>query len=244
MGLFNRRILIVGLAVIIMIALTLGVVAQSPVQPAKVKKPPREVFLQHADLTKYLGDERKLFLSGNVIFTQEDTRISSEKVEWDRKAETAICPGKLTITTKEAEVTADKGQVLFKKRIGILDGSVTILYHPKDEKPVDEKDKENPQAFLSKETTITCAKLEYDYKNKIAVATGGVNILLKERTVTADKVIFDQKRELLTLIGNVKVIDDQGQEFNAPEAKISIKKGQEWTEAPNSTAKFKVEMDE
>ncbi len=239
------RLLLISLVAILAIALGLGVAAQSPVQPAKEKKPPRN-FDVKADLMKVVwGEERKVLLTGNVVFTQEDTKIQSAYVEWDRKAETALFPGKVTITTPEAVATSDKGQAFFKKRIGILEGSVNMIYTPKEEKPVDPKDKEDPQTSLRKETTMTCTKLEYDYKNKIAVATGGVTIIQKERTVTADKVIFDQKQELLTLNGNVKVVDDQGQEFNAPgEAKISIKKGQEWIEAPNPTAKFKVEMDE
>jgi len=240
----NSRILLVLLAAIVVIALALGVAAQSPVQPAKEKKPPRN-FDVKADLMKVVwGEERKVLLTGNVLFTQEDTKIESGYVEWDRKAETAVFPGKVTITTPEAVATSDKGQAFFKKRLGVLEGSVNMLYTPKEEKPVDTKDKENPQTSLRKETTMTCTKLEYDYKNKIAVATGGVTIKQKERTVTADKVVFDQKQELLSLNGNVKVVDDQGQEFNAPEAKISIKKGQEWIEAPNSAGKFKVEMDE
>lgn len=227
----------------VVIAVALGAAAQTPVQSTKDKKPPRN-FNVKADLMKVVwGEERKVLLTGNVIFTQEDTRIASDYVEWDRKQETAIFPGKLSITTPEAEATAAKGQAFFKKRVGILEGSVSMIFRPKEEKLVE--DKESVQTSMHRETTMTCSKLEYDYKNKIAVATGGVTICQKERTVTADKVVFDQNQELLTLNGNVRVVDDQGQEFNAPgEAKISIKKGQEWIEAPNPTAKFKVDIDE
>lgn len=236
----SRMFIIICLAV-----LTAAALAFAANEPAKEKKPPRN-FDVKADLMKVVwGAERKVVLTGNVLFTQEDTKIASEKVEWDRKQEIAVFPGKLTITTPEAQATADKGKVFFKTRIGILEGSVNMLYHPKEEKPEDTADKESVQSAMRQESTLTCSKLEYDYKNKIATATGGVTIKQPERTVTADKVVFDQKAELITLNGNIKVVDNEGQEFTAPgEARISIKKGEEWIEAPNPTAKFKVEIDE
>lgn len=232
-----------SIILLIVISVGLRVAAQSQ---APVAKQPTRNFDVKADMMKVIwGEERKVLLTGNVVFTQEDTRLTSQRVEWDRKQETAVFPGKLQITTSDAEATSDKGQALFKKRLGVLEGNVVLKYRPKPEKPGAETDKEDPATAMRKDTLLTCQKLDYDYKNKISVATGNVVIRQTERTATADKVTFDQKQELLTLVGNIRVVDDQGQEFTAPgEARISIKKGQEWMEAPNPTVRFKVDMDE
>lgn len=238
----------VGIAgLLLIIGITAALFAQTPADtPAKPGK--KKNFDVTADKMRVTwGNDKKVLLSGNVVFTQEDIKIMSEYVEWDRTQETATFPKKVSIIGKNEDATAAKGQAFFKKRIGILEGDVVLNIKQKEEANAENKEssKDSVREGLKKDTLVTCNKLEYDYKNKISVATGQVTIKQKDRTVTSDKVVFDQKNELLTLNGNVKIVDEEGQEFTTPgEARISIKKGDEWIEAPNLSAKFKINIDE
>ncbi len=209
-----------------------------------------ETITYQAKLMKAVwGQDDKVILSGGVKFTHGDTVLTCEEVQYDRKTSTAVSSGKITVSDPECDIVADKGIVYFKKRLGILEGNVTLLVKPKSgeehEADTGQKDNESIRAKLSKPTTVTCARLEYDYRSKTAVASGGVKLSQDKRTVSAEKLIYDDKNQLVTLIGNVRGTDEEGQTFYSPDkVTVSIKKGAEWMEAPNATVTFKVDMEE
>ncbi len=215
---------------------------------AKPEKKTEEVRYEAKLMKAVWGDEDKVVLTGNVKFTHGDTVLTCDHVEYDRRANIAVCPGKVTITNPDCDITGDKGTAYFKKRIGVVEGSVTMLVKPKPEKETassGEGSSESIRAKLSKPTIVTCQKLEYNYRNKIASATGGVSLKQEKRSARPDKLIYDEKNELLTLLGDVKGVDEDGQTFSAPEkVVISIKKGAEWMEAQQGSGTFKVETEE
>jgi lipopolysaccharide assembly outer membrane protein LptD (OstA) len=191
------------------------------------------------------GGKGLTVMKGEVWFQHDDTRVSSDHVEYDSREDvkTALSPGKIAITNPECDITGDKGSASFIKRLGVLEGNVVMLLKPKPEESAS-ADKESARAKLKQPTTITCAKLEYLYKKKIATALGSVVFKQEKRTATADKAVYDIKNELLTLAGNVRAVDEDGQTFSAPRAMISLKKGSEWIDAPDAKATFKIDLDE
>ena len=182
-------------------------------------------------------------LKGNVWFKHEDTVLKSDEVTYSKKSDTAVSPGNLRITNPECDITGDKGRVDFKKRLGVIEGNVVMVIKPKEAQKK-QTDKESIRAKLKKPTTIACPKLEYKYKAKMATATGGVTFEQEKRSGRADKAVYDQKKELLTLVGNVRGVDEEKQIFTATEVVISLKKGDEWMEAKNASASFKIDVEE
>lgn len=186
------------------------------------------------------GAKKATLMKGNVKFTHTDTVLTSDVVEYDEQIKTAVSPGKLHIVNPECDITGDKGSAYFKKRLGVVEGNVLMLVKPKQTETTN-----TVRSQYTQNTTITCSKLEYLYKDKIATAIGGVVFKQDKRTASADKAIYEQSKELLTLTGNVKSIDEQGQTFSAPgTVVISLKKGDEWIEAKDANASFKIELDD
>lgn len=234
-----------AVAIIAALGACMVIAAQPPKAPAaKAQSKEPETVMGRADVLKSTwGDKTEVLMKGNVKFTSEDTVMTSDQVTYDKKTKTAVSPGKISISGPEADITGDKGTADFQKKLGVLVGNVTMLLKPKaiDQAP---EDKDSVRAKMTKPTTITCPKIEYLYKAKIATATGGVNFKQEKRSASAQKAVYDVKNEVLVLTGDVKGTDEDGQTFAAPTVKISLKKGDEWMEAENANASFKVDLNE
>lgn len=213
--------------------------------PAKTQTDAKDsmVRLDHADVLKGAwGNRKTLLLKGNVKFTHEDTVLTSDQIDYDENMQTAVSPGKLSITNPECDITGDKGTAYFKKRLGVIEGSVVMQLKPKEENA---PNPDSQRAKFTRPTTVTCPKLEYLYKAKMATASGGLVFKQDRRTLKAETAVYDQKKELLVLTGNVSGVDENGQTFEAPgKVTVSLKKGDEWIEAEKATASFKVDLGE
>lgn len=241
-----RKIIIVTVG-IVLLAISLscvGITAQNKLETHPVKKQ-SESATGYADFTKrnWGGDKSTILMKGHVEFTHDDTVLTSDEVTYNDDTKIAVSPGKLNINNPECTITGDKGTAYFRKKLGVIDGNVVMVMKPK--KTDNEKtDKDSIHAKMKEETTITCPKLEYQYKNKIATASGGVHFKQAKRSANAQKAIYDQNKEILVLTGDVKGTDEYNQTFSAPEVKISLKKGDEWMEAVNASASFKIDLEE
>lgn len=238
----TRRLII--LAIVTALAIPgAGILAQQQAKPkpAQTTASKPETVDGRADYMRAgWGAKKVTLMKGNVKFTHAETVLTSDQVEYDEQIKTAVSPGKLHITNPECDITGDKGSAYFKKRLGVVEGNVLMLVKPKQTETSD-----TVRSQYAQNTTITCSKLEYLYKDKIATAIGGVVFRQDKRTASADKAIYEQAKELLTLTGNVKSVDEQGQTFSAPgTVVISLKKGDEWIEAKDANASFKIELDD
>ncbi len=218
---------------------SVGILAQGQAKPTPAKK---DIVTYSAKMWKStLGDQATVLMKGDVKFAHDDTVLTSDEVTYVKKTNTATSPGKVQISDPECDITGDHGTANFSKKIGTLEGSVTMLVKPKSD---DNADKDSVRARMTKPTTITCPKVEYQYKAKIATLTGGVNFKQNDRNASAKQAVYDGKKEILTLTGDVRGTDEDGQTFTAPSVKISLKKGDEWMEAENANATFKIDLNE
>lgn len=245
----------VRLAVIVVCALLAAcacLAAQLADQPSKAqdtKKAKKDEVTGGADLLKASWGKTGLTLmKGHVWFQHGDTRLTSDLVEYDSRenVKTATSPGRITITDPECEITGEKGSADFRKKLGVLEGSVVMDIKPKpSEKQGSDSDKESAKNKFRKPTLIKCARIDYLYKQKIATAKGGVTFEQDKRRAHADEAVFDRNKDLLTLIGNVEAVDEEGQTFSSPEKiVISLKEGDEWIWAPKAKATFKIDLGE
>jgi len=233
-----------GLAVVI---ISPGILAQQPdsaaAKPAE-KKSDSYVSYKAKSVKSVWGDKKTIRMQGEVVFTHEDTVISSDQVDYDDVAKTALSAATIKITNPECDVTGDKGSAYFRKKLGVVEGNVVMLLKPKKEASDTSAGKDSVDKF-KQDTTVTCARIEYFYGQKLASAQGNVVFKQQKRTAYADKAVYDQKAELLTLTGNAHATDEDGQTFTAPgEVKISLKKGDEWMEGSNASGKVKIDLGE
>jgi lipopolysaccharide assembly outer membrane protein LptD (OstA) len=240
---------IIIIAAIGVLVLCAGISAQ---QETKSSKPEpksnnktEEVALGAKSIRAPWGGKGITVMKGEVWFQHEDTRITSDQVQYDgsEKVQTAVSPGKITISNPECDISGEKGSAYFIKRLGVIEGNVVMRLKPKPEANAP-ADNQSARTKLRQPTTITCSKIEYLYKKKIVTALGSVVFQQEKRRATADKAVYDQTNELLTLVGNVQAVDEQGQTFSAPRATISLKKGDEWIDAPDAKATIKVDLGE
>ena len=230
-------------AILAGVCVCVGLFAQD--QPKSAPAATKDLVRITAKVSRFpIGDDKTEGTYKIVQFAHNDTVVSSDLVTYDRKTKIAISPGKINITDPECDITGDKGNADFNKKISNIEGNVTMLLKPKQDSQPKPKDNESLTAKMKKPTTVTCPKIEYLYKNKIATLTGGVNFKQEKRSASSNKAVYDGKAEILTLTGDVKGVDEDGQTFSATTVKISFKKGDEWMELENANANVKVDLGE
>ncbi|MEN6372653.1 MAG: LptA/OstA family protein [Armatimonadota bacterium] len=224
------------------IAVTLSIGAPDEVQQAKPKK---ESATINGDHWKVQGDDdaRVYTITGNVVVKYQDMTMTSDRAVYTKKTETVVAEGNFRIVDPENDITGTKGIAYLKDRKSIVDGNVRMITKPKGTDKA--KSEESVQTQLHNPSTITCDKLEYLYKKKIATADGNIKVTQKNRVIVAQKAVYDVKQELLTLNGGVKATDEKGQTFTSPgTVKASLKEGSEWIEADNGSATVEVNLDD
>lgn len=222
-------------------AITISAQDPQPKEPSY-----KYVELLNADSSRFkLGSEKVYILKGNVKMRQGDTLLVADSVEYneDEKVQTAVATGNLRITDPQNDITGAKGTSYFREKRAVVDGNVKIVTKPKGGQAKTSKD--GIKSNWKEPATITCDKLEYLYKGKVAKLSGNLKITQKNRIVTADSALYQVKDELITLSGNVNGRDEKNQTFSSPsDVIVSLKEGDEWIEMKHAVGKFRVEIDE
>lgn len=233
--------LVVAIAVLALaaVALICGLGLAQEQKPAS--EPDYKDVSLKADLVKRnWGAKKMVFLTGNVVISQGDTVIKSDKIEYDEDAQIATSPGPISITDPDNDIRGNSGIAFLKQRRGSLDGNVKLITKPKQRAGATDKSPE-----WRDPVTVTCNTIEYLYKQKQATASGNLKMLQKERTVMADKAVYLVKDERMTLTGNVHGSDEKGQTMTAGgKVTVSMKEGDEWIEMEQAAGAFKVKSEE
>lgn len=233
-------IMVVTIAALAVAAITLSIGAPAE-KPQTAKK---ESATINGDHWKVQGDDdaRVYTITGNVVVKYQDMTLTADKAVYTKKTETVVAEGNFKIVDTENDITGTKGIAYLNERRSIVDGNVKMITKPKNSAG---KSEESVHTQLRKPATITCDKLEYLYRKKIATAEGNLKVTQKNRALVAKKAVYDVNQELLTLTGEVKATDEKGQTFTSPgTVKTSLKEGAEWLEAENGSATVEVELED
>jgi lipopolysaccharide assembly outer membrane protein LptD (OstA) len=217
---------------------------------AQDKKPSNkeEVFIG-GEGTKWkmrLADDKTVYMvTGNVVIRHGDTTVNAQQVEYteskDKKVRAAVIDGGVKVTDPDGEITGLRATADLNQRKISIEGDVKLLVRPKPSA----RSSETVQSKLKEPATITCDKLDYLYRDKIATATGNLKIVQSNRLLQAGTAVYDAKSEIVTLTGGVTVTDEEGQKFTSSGiVKASLKDGDEWIEAENASATLKVDNEE
>jgi len=228
-------------ALVLAVAVALG--AQDKDQTKKPAQ--KEEVTINGDQWKWRGGSDKSIyaITGNIVVKYKDMTLTADRAEYDEKARIVTADGNLKIVDTENEITGSKGTAYLNERRSVIEGGVKLITKPKP--AAEPKNPESARAKLTQPTTITCDRMEYLYRKKIAKAEGNLKVTQKNRVLIGNSAVYDVSAELLTLSGGVKATDENGQTFSSPgTVKASLKEGAEWIEAENGRATLKVDMEE
>jgi lipopolysaccharide assembly outer membrane protein LptD (OstA) len=183
-----------------------------------------------------------LTATGNLTLTSEDMTLTTAKALWNDNTKVATSPGKVTITDPENTLTGNTGTAYYRTKDAKIRGNVVINTRPKPNTSAPEG---SPRREFRAPAVITCESVDYNWRSKVAVATGNLKVVQKDRTVTADKCVFEGKQDRVTLEGNVVYTKANGEQAKATKVVIIITEGKEkFTANDIKEAIFKVEEDE
>lgn len=227
-------------AVFLMAMFVTAVLSAQQANNAKPAEPKYTEIKYSADASSYKweGEDKILVLTGSVKFTQGDTIILADKVEYHESTRTANITGNLKIYDDRNTITGETGIANFKEKKCSVTGNVKVVSKPKPKT-------EPGKTVIKDEVTITCAKIDYLYKEKKAFVPSPVTIVQKTRTITADSATYIGKDEIVHLVGNVKGQDDKEKHsFSAPKVTISLRDSDQWVEAEKATGTFYIKDDD
>lgn len=225
------------------LALTLILTYSPAAEEAKpAKKEPVQIDGDHLRIQGKQG-EQVATITGNVIIKYREMVLTADHAVYTEKTKIVVADGNLKIVDPDNEITGNTGTAYLNDRKSIIEGTVKLITKPKPSEG--DKKNESVRSKYSEPVTVTCDRLEYLYRDKIATAEGNLKITQKDRVLTSNKAVYDVNNELVTLTGNVNATDEKKQTFTSNgTVRVSLKEGAEWMEADNASAVIQVDVDE
>ncbi|MEN3001942.1 MAG: LptA/OstA family protein [Armatimonadota bacterium] len=193
---------------------------------------------------EYQGDIRK---GWDLKFRDGDTTVFAPYGEVDNKRKYAIATGNLWMKDPRLDLQGNKLEVWYadNQKRALLRQNVRMLIKPReatDQPPPEEEEEDKLQEAKRYPVEAECGQIEYFYRKKIAIITGGIKAIQRlkdgrERRLSADRAEYDQKNEILVLTGNV-VLEDPDGVFKLPRLVVSVKEGEEWVKGEDGSGKL------
>ncbi|MEO0093155.1 MAG: LptA/OstA family protein [candidate division WOR-3 bacterium] len=132
-----------------------------------------------SDTANYYLTERKTILKGNVLVAQESLAIFAPQLTVEYQKDRAYTQAGFVIVEKthSLKITGKTGEYLFNQEVGRVD-SLPYLEFTKNET-----------------LALSCQKLLFKNKAKLAIAIGKVKVQSKEAILTCDSLIYFWERD-------------------------------------------------
>jgi lipopolysaccharide export system protein LptA len=178
--------------------------------------------------------QRTLTIRGPVTFTQQDASVQTVGAVYDRATNTAQAGSTVHLKDSQSTLVGDHGTIDFSSHVATLDGNVVLISTPKADadKQTSASSDQTLDAQTNKPTTMDCDHMTYNYRTKLADASGNLVIKQTNRTVTADSGHYDANTQVALLSGNIDAKSDDGRDLRTATATISMKKGNEFIDLP------------
>lgn len=177
-------------------------------------------FSVQADELDYDMKSGQAVAKGHVVIIQDNGKATGDNATYNSKSKSGSLKGNVVADRGDEHITCDEFKILNDNDYSAL-GNATVT---KEGKKLSAPQIDYSKAREFAETfggwarlvdvdgsTLNSAKLTYDAKAGVAVATGGVSINSDARklTASADKAIYDTKKEgFVELIGNATATQD------------------------------------
>lgn len=245
-------------------ALAQGPPASPPAAPAPPAKQPaaqegqKDIYLDHADRIRVNNRTHDVEVTGAVALRHEDARFFADLIRFNTQTKLGTATGNLRFQDRETTITGSQVNIDFRERRAAFVGNVVMVTQkqpeaaalegkqpaaPPREKAGNHADEDRPlRSYREQKSTITCSRLEYSYRDKQAVASGGVKAVQRDRTAYGDKAVYSEQEDTLLITGNVRVENTKGETFRCDRVLISL--GEDWLEAQGGVASHFLVKDE
>ncbi len=184
------------------------------------------------------------FMVGNVRFEAKGASLNSQYLTFNETSQIGTSPGALRLDDEQNTLTGNKGVAFYKTRDAKITGNVRIVIRPR---PSDaQKGRQGSARRNFKDPiTITCGRVDYNWRTRRGVCTENLVLQQLDRTVTCERMLFDGRTEVVTLEGNVYAVDSKGQNGRGLSAVLVLKEGSErFTMNKGVSGKILVEDDD
>jgi len=164
------------------------------------------------------------YMTGNVSFEGKGSRLSSQYLTFNETSQIGTSPGALRLEDEQNTLTGNKGVAFYQTRDAKITGNVRIIIRPK---PADsQKAREGSARRNFKDPiTITCGRVDYNWRTRKGVCTENLVLKQLDRTVTCERMVFDGRAEVVTFEGNVRFVNTKGETGQGPTATLILKEG-------------------
>ena len=163
----------------------------------------------------YDATNRIASLEKNVICTDRQIRLQTEKLEYNTKSHIAYYPNKATITRQEHTLTSDKGfyysdskTLSFKSNVVLTNPDYTIktdtlFYYT----TTDIAHFNAPTIVLMKQDYLYCEKGWYDTKHKKGYFSKNPMIFSDNKKIYADSLFYDESKNIGYAFNHIRLLD-------------------------------------
>lgn len=177
-------------------------------------------FSVQADELDYDMKSGEAVATGHVIIIQDNGKATGDKATYNSKTKSGVLKGNVVADRGDEHIQCDEFKMLNDNNFSAIGKAIVIKEGKKLE--ADQIDYYKAKEFAETiggwarmtdvdGSTVNCAKLTYDAKAGVAVASGSVRINSDARKLTAssDKAIYNtQKEGFIELIGNATATQD------------------------------------
>jgi lipopolysaccharide assembly outer membrane protein LptD (OstA) len=193
---------------------------------AAAKRDNDQIRVRQAERARYDSRRGLFYLSGNIVFEDEDVKLYADEANYNENDDTAACAGHLRVVDPENVITGDAVSADFEAEIAIISGNVKIVTTKTivEQRPAEGEAAKPEGPPKQRVTTITCDKIVYTYTEgkRRAVATGELKAVQEDKTVYAPKADYDREKDIVVLGEPVKISMENGNQFECKRATISV----------------------
>ena len=205
---------------------SLALLAPVGAAPATTAAP--QYVTYDAGFSRWLNAPRTVEMSQGVTFNQDDSHLKTQaaivNLDDQQRALNAKSQVPVHLYNTQDDLTGSEGFVDFTRHLATLENNIVLVV-----KPGAHEAGAPPGSLRSRfkdPATLTCDKLTYDYRAKIAHIPGPLTVHSGGRVLTADSGTYEAGTQIVTLIGHVHGTSGEN-EIDAPHATINIREGQE-----------------
>ncbi len=183
---------------------------QAAAPPAESQKEPVKVTGDHI-----YGDHQKEWavVEGNVVITQEETILKTERARIDLKQKTAVLKGRVLLNHPEVSIKAARLEYNYQKKRGTFYEKVRM----EREEVRDSQGKITKEAFV-----LEASKLYFESETKNFKAEKG-ELRSKDFLGKGNLIEYNDNKQELFILDEAYLKKDSGEEVRGQEIKIDLK---------------------
>jgi lipopolysaccharide assembly outer membrane protein LptD (OstA) len=210
------RIELVHLPQGVMMTMTGGVTASTPLSPSANKAGRRGPITLQTPEVKVDVKQRRLRADKGVQMTQDNTRVNAKTLSADTALHDARLGGGIKAVAPEGTLTADNAVWNWDTRRALVTGKIVVSHEGTTitgtrldaDTNAERGTLSGDVRAVSSEGQARAARLHFDWRRRVIEARGGVTLAKEGATLRASRVNTDDKLRQATADGGVTLVKD------------------------------------